>query len=60
MPLSNAAITVENLSNTYLLGHSSGGQGGYHDTFRDVVAREARYSARDRVILLHQNGRAVA
>jgi lipopolysaccharide transport system ATP-binding protein len=37
------AITVENLSKRYLIGHRSGGQGQYSDThLRDVIARGAR------------------
>src|SRR3979411_859328 len=44
------AITVENLSKRYLIGHRSGGQGQYSDThLRDVIAREARNFARKAV-----------
>jgi lipopolysaccharide transport system ATP-binding protein len=44
------AITVENLSKRYLIGHRSGGQGQYSDThLRDVIARGARNFARKAV-----------
>jgi lipopolysaccharide transport system ATP-binding protein len=38
----DAAITVENLSKSYLLGHRTGEWGRYHHTLRDVIGREAR------------------
>jgi lipopolysaccharide transport system ATP-binding protein len=41
--MSDAVITVENLSKRYLLGHRSGKQGVYRYTaLRDVIGREAR------------------
>src|SRR5215471_12296187 len=48
--MSDAVITVENLSKRYLLGHRSGEQG--HNTFRDVITREARNFARKAVDVL--------
>lgn len=45
--MSDAIITVENLSKKYLLGHNSHSQGGYRYTaLRDVVGREIRNFAR--------------
>jgi lipopolysaccharide transport system ATP-binding protein len=43
--MSDAVITVENLSKRYLLGHRSGGEAPYR-TLRDVIAREGRNFAR--------------
>src|SRR5262249_18892157 len=40
--MSDAVITVENLSKRYLLGHRAGEQARYNHTLRDVIAREAR------------------
>jgi lipopolysaccharide transport system ATP-binding protein len=40
--VSYTAISVENLSKSYLVGHKSVGQGRQNDTFRDVIGREAR------------------
>jgi ABC-type polysaccharide/polyol phosphate transport system ATPase subunit len=40
--MSDAVITVENLSKRYLLGHRTGEWGRYHYTLRDVIGREAR------------------
>jgi len=45
--MSDAVITVENLSKRYLLGHRSGERG--HNTLRDVITREARTFARKAV-----------
>jgi lipopolysaccharide transport system ATP-binding protein len=45
--MSDAVITVENLSKRYLLGHKSGERG--HNTLRDVITREARNFARKAV-----------
>jgi len=45
--MSDAVITVENLSKRYLLGHRSGERG--HNTLRDVITREARNFARKAV-----------
>jgi lipopolysaccharide transport system ATP-binding protein len=47
--MSDAVITVENLSKSYLVGHKSAGQGRYLDTFRDVIARETRNLMRNAV-----------
>jgi lipopolysaccharide transport system ATP-binding protein len=48
--MSDAAITVENLSKRYLLGHRAGEQGVYRYTaLRDVIGREARNFARKAV-----------
>jgi lipopolysaccharide transport system ATP-binding protein len=48
--MSDAVITVENLSKRYLLGHRSGKQGVYRYTaLRDVIGREARNFARKAV-----------
>jgi lipopolysaccharide transport system ATP-binding protein len=45
--MSEAIITVENLSKKYLVGHNTGGNGGYRYTaLRDVVGREVRNLAR--------------
>jgi lipopolysaccharide transport system ATP-binding protein len=51
--MSEAVITVENLSKSYLVGHKSAGQGRYRDTFRDVVGREARNLVRNAVNIVH-------
>jgi lipopolysaccharide transport system ATP-binding protein len=41
--MSDAVITVENLSKRYLIGHTSGGDGPYSYTaLRDILGREAR------------------
>jgi lipopolysaccharide transport system ATP-binding protein len=48
--MSDAVITVENLSKRYLLGHRSGERG--HNTFREVITREARNFARKAVDVL--------
>src|SRR6516165_7015796 len=40
--MSDAVITVQNLSKRYLLGHRSGEQGMYGHTLREVIGREAR------------------
>jgi lipopolysaccharide transport system ATP-binding protein len=48
--MSDAVITVENLSKKYLLGHRFGEQG--HDTLRDVITREAHNFARKAVDVL--------
>jgi lipopolysaccharide transport system ATP-binding protein len=40
--VSHTAISVENLSKSYLVGHKSVGQGRQNDTFRDLIGREAR------------------
>src|SRR3981081_1852868 len=45
--MSDAVITIENLSKRYLLGHRSGGRG--HNTLRDVITRGARNFARKAV-----------
>ena len=45
--MSDAVVTVENLSKKYLLGHRSGEHG--HNTLRDVITREARNFARKAV-----------
>jgi lipopolysaccharide transport system ATP-binding protein len=50
--MSDAVITVEDLSKSYLVGHKSAGQGGRNDTFRDVVGRETRNFVRNAVNLL--------
>src|SRR5215813_11528432 len=48
--MSDAMITVENLSKRYLLGHKSGEEGVYRYTaLRDVIGREARNFARKAV-----------
>src|SRR3981189_2614188 len=48
--MSDAAITVENLSKRYFLGHRSDEQGAYRYTaLRDVIGREARNFARKAV-----------
>jgi lipopolysaccharide transport system ATP-binding protein len=47
--MSEAVITVENLSKSYLVGHKSVGQDGYRDTFRDVVGRETRNLVRNAI-----------
>jgi lipopolysaccharide transport system ATP-binding protein len=48
--MSDAVITVENVSKRYLLGHRSGEQGLYRYTaLRDVIGREARNFARKAV-----------
>jgi lipopolysaccharide transport system ATP-binding protein len=45
--MSEAIITVENLSKKYLVGHKTGGPGSYRYTaLRDVVEREVRNIAR--------------
>jgi len=44
--VSDAIITVENLSKSYLLGHRTGEWGRNHHTLRDVIGREARNFAR--------------
>src|SRR5215831_10169507 len=45
--MSNAIITVENLSKKYLLGHKTGGRNGYrYVALRDVIGREMRNLAR--------------
>jgi lipopolysaccharide transport system ATP-binding protein len=46
--MSDAVITVENLSKRYLLGHRSGEEGPYR-TLRDVIGRKARNFARKAV-----------
>src|SRR5215469_15988435 len=50
--MSDAVITVEDLSKSYLVGHKSAGQGGRDDTFRDAIGREARNFVRNAVNLL--------
>src|SRR5262245_66293355 len=51
--MSDAVITVENLSKRYLIGHTSGGGERYSYTaLRDVIGREARNFARKTVNLL--------
>src|SRR6516164_5327201 len=47
--MSDAVITVENLSKRYLLGHRSGEQGAYGYTLREVIGREARNFVRKAV-----------
>jgi len=47
--MSDAVITVENLSKRYLLGHRSGEQGIYGHTLREVIGREARNFVRTAV-----------
>ena len=47
--MSDAVITVENLSKRYLLGHRSGEQGVYGYTLREVIGREARNFVRKAV-----------
>ena len=47
--MSDAVITVENLSKRYLLGHRSGEQGVYGYTLREVIGREARSFVRNAV-----------
>jgi lipopolysaccharide transport system ATP-binding protein len=48
--MSDAVITVENLSKRYLIGHTSGQEGFYrYIALRDVLAREARNFARKAV-----------
>jgi len=47
--MSDAVITVENLSKRYLLGHRSGEQGMYGHTLREVIGREARNFVRTAV-----------
>jgi lipopolysaccharide transport system ATP-binding protein len=48
--MSDAVITVENLSKKYLLGHRTGEQGVYRYTaLREVIGREARNFARKAV-----------
>jgi lipopolysaccharide transport system ATP-binding protein len=48
--MSDAVITVENVSKRYLIGHRSGEKGGYRYTaLRDVIGREARNLARKAV-----------
>jgi lipopolysaccharide transport system ATP-binding protein len=45
--MSDAIITVENLSKKYLVGHKMGGQGGYrYVALRDVIGRAIRNAAR--------------
>jgi len=51
--MSDAVITVENLSKRYLIGHTSGGGGAYgYTALRDVLGREARNFGRKAVDLL--------
>jgi ABC-type polysaccharide/polyol phosphate transport system ATPase subunit len=48
--MSDVMITVEDLSKTYLVGHKSGPRGWHnYESFRDIVAREARSFARKAV-----------
>src|SRR5262249_56223475 len=48
--MSDAMITVENLSKRYLLGHKSGEEGGYgYEGLGDVIGREARNFVRKAV-----------
>ena len=50
--MSDAVISVENLSKRYLIGHTSGEAGRYRYTaLRDVLGREARNFARKAVDL---------
>ena len=50
--MSDAIITVENLSKRYLIGHTSGEEGGARYTaLRDVLGREARNFVRNAVNL---------
>jgi homopolymeric O-antigen transport system ATP-binding protein len=50
--MSDAVITIENLSKRYLIGHRSGAGGSYHYTaLRDVLAREAHNFVRKAVDL---------
>jgi lipopolysaccharide transport system ATP-binding protein len=45
--MSDAIITVENLSKKYLVGHKTGGRNGYrYVALRDVIGREMRNLAR--------------
>jgi lipopolysaccharide transport system ATP-binding protein len=44
--MSDAVITVENLSKSYLVGHKFARQGPQNDTLRDVIVREAHNFAR--------------
>src|SRR5215813_4207579 len=48
--MSDAVITVENLSKRSLLGHRSGERG--HNRFREVITREARNFARKAIDVL--------
>jgi lipopolysaccharide transport system ATP-binding protein len=51
--MSDAVITVENLSKRYLIGHTSGQEGFYsYIALRDVLSREARNFVRKAVNLL--------
>jgi lipopolysaccharide transport system ATP-binding protein len=50
--MSNAVITVENLSKRYLVGHRSGDEGPYR-TLRDAIARETRNFTRKAIDLFH-------
>jgi lipopolysaccharide transport system ATP-binding protein len=48
--MSDAIITVENLSKKYLVGHQSGSQGrSNYKALRDVIGREIRNVARKTV-----------
>jgi lipopolysaccharide transport system ATP-binding protein len=50
--MSDAVITIENLSKKYLIGHTAGQEGFYRYTaLRDILAREARNFARKAVNL---------
>src|SRR5215831_14254229 len=50
--MSDAVITVENLSKRYLIGHTSSHEGYYsYVALRDVLGREARNFARNAVNL---------
>jgi lipopolysaccharide transport system ATP-binding protein len=52
--MSDAVISVENLSKRYLIGHTSGQEGFYRYTaLRDVIGREARNFVRKAVDLFH-------
>src|SRR4051794_15482898 len=44
--MSDAVITVRNLSKSYLLGHRTGEQALCRSTLRDVIGRETRNFAR--------------
>jgi len=51
--MSDAIITVENLSKQYLVGHKTAGSGGYrYVALRDVIRREIRNATRKTIDVL--------
>ena len=55
--MSDAIITVENLSKKYLVGHKTGDRNGYrYVALRDVIGREIRNATRKTIDIVWEPG----